>query len=60
MKYKSQALNKLQKVEHQIRALEIAINRGAPIGEINAIISKIKELNESLHETISIEREEWN
>jgi DNA-binding FrmR family transcriptional regulator len=60
MKYKSQALNKLQKIEHQIRALEIAINRGAPIGEINAIIAKIKELNESLHETISIEREEWN
>jgi hypothetical protein len=60
MKYKSQALNKLQKIEHQIRALEIAINRGSSLGDINAIIAKIKELNESLHETISIEKEEWN
>jgi DNA-binding FrmR family transcriptional regulator len=60
MKYKSQALNKLQKIEHQIRALEIAINRGSSLGDINVIIAKIKELNESLHETISIEKEEWN
>jgi DNA-binding FrmR family transcriptional regulator len=60
MKYKSQALIKIQKIEHQIRALEIAINRGATIGEINDIIAKIKELNESLHETISIENDEWD
>jgi len=60
MKYKQQALTKIQKIEHQIRALEIAINRGSSLNEINLIVSKIKELNESLSETISIENDEWN
>lgn len=60
MKYKQQALVKIQKIEHQIRALEIAINRGASLGDINAIIDKLKELNDSLTETISIENDQWN
>lgn len=60
MKYKQQALVKIQKIEHQVRALEIAINRGSSLGEINDIIAKIKELNDSLIETISIENDEWN
>jgi DNA-binding FrmR family transcriptional regulator len=60
MKYKTQALDKLQRIEHQLRALEIAINRGSSLGDINAIIAKIKELKESLYDTISIEHNEWN
>ena len=60
MKYKQQALTKIQKLEHQVRALEIAINRGSSLNEINIIVAKIKELNNSLAETISIENDEWN
>lgn len=60
MKYKQQALVKIQKLEHQVRALEIAINRGSSLEEINTIIAKIKEFSDSLTETISIENDEWN
>lgn len=60
MKYKEQALNKIGKVENQIRALEISINRSSSLAEILGTIEKIKELVKSLHDTISIENDEWN
>lgn len=60
MKYKLQALSKIEKVEHQIRALEIALNRGGSVQEVGLIVSKIKEMTESLRDTISIENDEWN
>lgn len=60
MKYKLQALSKVEKLEHQIRALEIAINRGSSLQEIEVIISKIKEVTGLLRDTISIENDEWN
>lgn len=60
MKYKEQALTKVEKLEHQIRALEGGINRGSSLKEIAATITNIKNLVESLRETISIEQDEWN
>jgi DNA-binding FrmR family transcriptional regulator len=60
MKYKEQALNKIGKIENQIRALEVAINRSSSLGEIIGTIEKLKELVKSLNDTISIEHDEWN
>jgi DNA-binding FrmR family transcriptional regulator len=60
MKYKEQALNKIGRIENQIRALEVAINRSSSLGEIVAAIENVKELVRSLHDTISIEHDEWN
>lgn len=60
MKYKLQALSKIEKLEHQVRALEIAINRGNSLQEIEVIMSRIKEMAASLRDTISIENDEWN
>jgi hypothetical protein len=59
MKYKEQALAKVEKLEHQIRALEVGINRGNSLDEIGATIQNIKNVTESLRETISIEQDEW-
>jgi UV DNA damage repair endonuclease len=60
MKYKLQTLSKIEKLEHQVRALEIAINRGNSVQEINVIVDRIKELTESIRNTVSIENDEWN
>lgn len=60
MKYKLQALSKIEKLEHQIRALEIALNRGGSVQEVELIVSKIKEMTGSLRDTVSIENDEWN
>ena len=60
MKYKEQALNKVEKLEHQIRALEVGINRGNSLEEILTTVENIKNLTESLRETISIEQDEWS
>lgn len=60
MKYKLQALSKIEKLEHQVRALEIAINRGSTLQEVETIVSRIKEMTGSLRDTISIENDEWN
>jgi DNA-binding FrmR family transcriptional regulator len=60
MKYKEQALNKVGKIENQIRALEVAINTSSSLSEIITIMERIKELVKSLHDTISIEHDEWN
>jgi DNA-binding FrmR family transcriptional regulator len=60
MKYKQQALSKIEKIEHQVRALEIDINRGNPITDINAKMTMIKSLLEHLKDNISIEQDEWN
>jgi DNA-binding FrmR family transcriptional regulator len=60
MKYKEQALNKIEKIEHQVRALEVSINRGNDLSEIVNTINNIKEAVEDLRGTISIENDEWN
>lgn len=60
MKYKAQALSKVEKLEHQVRALEIALNRGSSVQDVNVILERIKELTSGLRDTISIENDEWN
>lgn len=59
MKYKQQALAKVEKLEHQVRALEIGINRGHTLEQINTTIENIKSLTQGIRETISIENDEW-
>jgi DNA-binding FrmR family transcriptional regulator len=60
MKYKQQALSKIEKIENQLRALEIDINRGGSVQQVNARMSMIKSLLEHLKDNISIEQDEWN
>jgi 3-deoxy-D-arabino-heptulosonate 7-phosphate (DAHP) synthase len=60
MKYKQQALSKIEKLEHQLRALEIDLNRGNSIQQINARLEMIKSLLQQLQDNISIENDEWN
>lgn len=60
MKYKSQAISKIEKLENQIRALEIGFHRSFPANEIQVMINNLKEILNSLKDTISIENDEWN
>lgn len=60
MKYKQQALSKIEKLENQIRALEIDLNRGNSVQQINARLEMIKTLVQQLQDNISIENDEWN
>lgn len=60
MKYKQQALSKIEKLEHQLRALEIDLNRGNSVQQINARLEMIKTLVQQLQDNISIENDEWN
>lgn len=59
MKYKQQALAKIEKLEHQVRALEVNINRAESLAQINQTVENIKNLTQSIRETISIENDEW-
>ena len=60
MKYKQQALSKIEKLEHQLRALEIDLNRGGSLQQVNARLEMIKTLLQQLQDNISIENDEWN
>lgn len=60
MKYKSQSLSKIEKLEHQLRALEIDLNRGNSLNEIQVKVDTIKNLVQNLRDLISIEHDEWN
>lgn len=60
MKYKEQALSKVEKLENQLRLLEMSINRSLPLDRIQHTISDIKDVIESLRGILSIEHDEWN
>ena len=60
MKYKQQALSKIEKLENQLRALEIDVNRGNSVQQVNARLEMIKTLLQQLQDNISIENDEWN
>jgi hypothetical protein len=60
MKYKLQALAKLEKLENQLKTLEMGVHRSFPVEEVQKTIDNIKEIVESLRGTISIEHDEWN
>jgi hypothetical protein len=59
MKYKIQALNKIEKIEHTIKAIEHGVHRGLTLEEIQANIERIKELVEDLKSNVTIENDEW-
>jgi hypothetical protein len=60
MKYKEQALRKIEKIDHKIASLESSINRGEDIEVIGHGFSDLKEAVSSLRDTISIENDEMN
>lgn len=60
MKYKLQALSKIEKLENQLKALEMGIHRSFSAEDVQKTIDSIKEVVESLRSTISIEHDEWN
>jgi hypothetical protein len=60
MKYKQQALVKVEKLENQLKTLEMGVHRSFPADEVQKTIDNIKQLVESLRDTIFIENDEWN
>lgn len=60
MKYKEQVLTKLDKIESQIKALEMGVHRSYPPENIQVTIDRIKELLASLKDNINSEHDQWN
>ncbi len=60
MRYKEQALAKIEKLENQLKTLEMSIHRSFPVDTIQVTIDNIKTIVESLRSNISIEQDEWN
>lgn len=59
MKYKAQALNKIERIEHTINAIEHGVHRGLTLEEIQANIERLRELVENLKSNVTIENDEW-
>jgi HAMP domain-containing protein len=60
MRYKTQALSKIEQIQNRINALDSSISRAASIQEIRQLISSLKEMVDNLHGTISNENDEMN
>jgi hypothetical protein len=60
MKYKEQALRKIEKIDHKVASLESAINRSEDIEDIGHGFRDLKEAVMDLRDTISIENDEMN
>ena len=60
MKYKEQALKKLEKIEHKVAALESAISRSEDRSVITGAFREMREAVANLRDTISIENDEMN
>jgi hypothetical protein len=59
MKYKEQALAKIDRLENQLKALEMGIHRSFPADQVQQTIDSIKELVEALRSNITIENDDW-
>ena len=59
MKYKEQALSKIEQIRNQMRHLEFSLNRGLPAVEVKKVIDNIKDLIDRLDDTISNEEDSW-
>lgn len=59
MKYKAQALNKIEQIKNQIRHLEFSLNRGFPPSESQKVVDNIKEIVGKLEDNISNEEDLW-
>ena len=60
MKYKEQALKKIEKIDHKVAALESAISRSENMSVITNAFRDMREAVASLRDTISIENDEMN
>jgi Mg2+ and Co2+ transporter CorA len=60
MKYKEQALKKIEKIEHKVAALESAINRSESMSTITNAFKEMRESVSNLRDIISIENDEMN
>jgi len=60
MKYKEQALKKIEKIDHKVAALESAISRSENMSVITGAFRDMREAVASLRDTISIENDEMN
>ena len=60
MKYKEQALKKIERIEHKVAALESAISRNEDRSVIAGAFRDMREAVASLRDTISIENDEMN
>jgi DNA-binding FrmR family transcriptional regulator len=60
MKYKTQALSKIEQIQNRINAIDSSIGRASSIQEIRQLISSLKEMVDNLHGTISNENDEMN
>ena len=59
MKYKKQALSKIEQIRNQMRHLEFSLNRGLPAVEVKKVIDNIKDLIDRLDDNISNEEDSW-
>ncbi len=60
MKYKEQALKKIEKIDHKVAALESAISRNEDRSVVAGAFRDMREAVASLRDTISIENDEMN
>jgi hypothetical protein len=60
MKYKEQALKKIERIEHKVAALESVISRNEERSVIAGAFRDMREPVTSLRDTISIENDEMN
>jgi hypothetical protein len=60
MKYKTQALKKIEKIDHKVAALESAISRSESMSVVTNAFREMREAVASLRDTISIENDEMN
>jgi Ni2+-binding GTPase involved in maturation of urease and hydrogenase len=60
MKYKEQALKKLEKIEHKVAALESAISRSEDRSVVAGAFREMREAVANLRDTISIENDGMN
>lgn len=60
MKYKEQSTDKLDKIESQIRFLEMAVNRSLPLENVHNHIGQIRELLDKLRDNINAEQDDWD
>jgi hypothetical protein len=60
MKYKEQVLTKIDKIENQIKTLEMGVHRSHPADSIQVTVDRIKELLASLKDNINSEHDQWN
>ncbi len=59
MRYKEQAINKVNQLENMLRTLDFLVSRAQPQDEILQYISEMKEKVEDLRSMLSIEHNDF-